>query len=269
MTNRQALELIRAHFPAVWRQIKRRVFRGVENYHSADIAYIHQAGSLAGIRGSGDKQDDLRSAAQLQVQYGSPIFFITQPLLDAAANTELPEFIDWSSLHVPFPAGTFILPLKSGYTDPTGSYEVAILDYALYQTHDAPQLLLTMLDANSLGYSVWFEGNDGHSKRFRDACLRVFFTILFAMAARPEYVESGRRLGTHKKSGADIWSPNIVGRKYATKRSDEVGTHASPKMHWRRGHFRYQPYGSGREQRKVIWIEPMLIAAPQVMTNAA
>jgi len=39
------------------------------------------------------------------------------------------------------------------------------------------------------------------------------------------------------------------------------GTHASPRLHWRRGHVRRQPYGTGRGQRKLIWIEPVLVGA--------
>ena len=37
------------------------------------------------------------------------------------------------------------------------------------------------------------------------------------------------------------------------------GTHASPRMHWRRGHFRRQPIGTGLIDYKIIWLEPCLI----------
>ena len=32
-----------------------------------------------------------------------------------------------------------------------------------------------------------------------------------------------------------------------------------PKSHWRRGHWRNQPYGQGREMRRLIWIMPTLV----------
>jgi hypothetical protein len=271
MTNKEALERIRATFPKEWRRIKRKVFRCVAQYHSADIVYIHLACSLAKARGYGDKHEALKTAAELQVRFDCPLFFVSQGLLDAAAKTELPESIDWASLRLPFPAGAFVLPVRSGCFDATGTFEVAALEWSVYQEEGGKtKLLLTTLSANSAGYSVWFDDDADHSKQFQHACLRVLFTILFAMAARPEYIERGHKMGTHKKSGSEIWRPNLIGRKYATRidPNAETGTHASPRMHWRRGHFRYQPFGIGRTERKVIWIEPMLIAAKVMEASA-
>jgi len=59
----------------------------------------------------------------------------------------------------------------------------------------------------------------------------------------------------------EYWSPNIVGKFYTPPKHAPQGTHASPRMHWRRGHFRHQPFGPGRQERKVIWLEPMLVSA--------
>jgi hypothetical protein len=44
----------------------------------------------------------------------------------------------------------------------------------------------------------------------------------------------------------EVWSPNLIGRKYKVLHlgaDGEVGTHASPRMHRRRGHFRKQGFG--------------------------
>lgn len=38
----------------------------------------------------------------------------------------------------------------------------------------------------------------------------------------------------------------------------------SVKMHWRRGHFRMQPYGEGRSQKKLVHIAPVLVNASQL-----
>ena len=55
------------------------------------------------------------------------------------------------------------------------------------------------------------------------------------------------------------YSKTVIGRNYATKRSDgNGGTHASPRMHWRRGHFRQQAFGPKMSERKIIWLEPTL-----------
>ena len=38
------------------------------------------------------------------------------------------------------------------------------------------------------------------------------------------------------------------------------GTHASPRPHWRRGHFRRVPCGHGRAERKLVFIKPTLVS---------
>ena len=94
-------------------------------------------------------------------------------------------------------------------------------------------------------------------------CSLLFGTLL-AMTARPELVERGKceRVIEARKDRPrkEFWSPNIVGRRYRTK-IEGGGSHASPRMHWRRGHFRSQPYGLHRAERKTLWIEPCLISA--------
>jgi hypothetical protein len=107
----------------------------------------------------------------------------------------------------------------------------------------------------------------------------ITFGTFLAMHAKPELVERGkllRRVGKGDKL-REFWSPNIIGPKYKLRREvprivhgqfvhapgREGGTHASPRMHWRRGHFRQQAYGHERRERKTIWIEPMLVGATQ------
>ena len=107
----------------------------------------------------------------------------------------------------------------------------------------------------------------------------IMFGTWLVMNARPELVERGKLLRRVVKSDKvrEFWSPNIVGPRYKLKREvprivdgkfqtaprGATGTHASPRMHWRRGHTRQQPYGPERKERKGIWIEPMLVNADQ------
>jgi len=73
--------------------------------------------------------------------------------------------------------------------------------------------------------------------------------LMLAMEALPELIEKGKYIAKTriKKSNVikEIWTPNIIGRKYRVLRdpSGEHGTHASPRMHRRRGHFRKQGVG--------------------------
>jgi hypothetical protein len=50
-----------------------------------------------------------------------------------------------------------------------------------------------------------------------------------------------------------------AGYKIPIRRTGAQGTHASPRLHWRRGRFRPQRIGEGRAEVKTIWIEPTLV----------
>lgn len=95
----------------------------------------------------------------------------------------------------------------------------------------------------------------------------VLFGTFLAMNARPDLIEMGKceRVIKEKKDKPrrEFWSPNVIGRRYVLKRErkETQGTHASPMMHWRRGHYRSQAFGVGRKERKTIWIEPILVGA--------
>jgi len=92
----------------------------------------------------------------------------------------------------------------------------------------------------------------------------VTFGTLLALLARPELMTRGRleHRRPAKKGPTEIWSPNVIGKHYRLPQpAYQGGTHASPRMHWRRGHFRSQPYGPQHTLRKQIWLEPVLIGA--------
>lgn len=95
--------------------------------------------------------------------------------------------------------------------------------------------------------------------------------LLLAMTARPTLIAKGtcireEKVKKHGKSLDALWTPNTVGRGYRIvyerdkKEVEAPGTHV--RMHWRRGHFRKQPYGlRDTPTYKVIWIDPVLVNA--------
>jgi hypothetical protein len=93
----------------------------------------------------------------------------------------------------------------------------------------------------------------------------IVFGTMMALNARPALID--REYLTNvvpakkDKPRKEFWSPNVIGRNYRLPRQEPVGTHSSPRLHWRRGHFRQQPYGLGRKERKQIWLEPTLVGA--------
>ena len=95
-----------------------------------------------------------------------------------------------------------------------------------------------------------------------DRLSALMLKLLVVLNTRPNLVEPGtclREASTRKgKTRSELWSPNIIGRTYRVLRENTC-THASPRLHWRRGHLRNQAHGPGRTLRKLAWIEPMLI----------
>ncbi len=98
-----------------------------------------------------------------------------------------------------------------------------------------------------------------------DRLSSLMLKLLVVLNTRPNLIERGSCIRPEKvKRGRvkhhALWSPNLIGWRYQPARSQEsTGTHASPRMHWRRGHIRNQPHGPGRTLRRLIWLEPVLV----------
>ncbi|MBW4599696.1 MAG: hypothetical protein KME29_08780 [Calothrix sp. FI2-JRJ7] len=98
----------------------------------------------------------------------------------------------------------------------------------------------------------------------------IFLRLLLIMECRPEYVEtSSARVtinkGFSKSSEKDYYEPLWIGKEYRLKRENTntentgASSGSSKSVHWRRGYLRNQAYGEGRQKRKLIWIEPVLV----------
>jgi hypothetical protein len=100
--------------------------------------------------------------------------------------------------------------------------------------------------------------------KFNTWLTTLVLKLLLFMLARPNDVQHGSiaRVVKQRRTGSPIefWHPNVMGRNYVTAREMSAGTHASPRLHWRRGHFRNQRHGPGFSLVKTIWIEPVLVA---------
>jgi hypothetical protein len=91
-----------------------------------------------------------------------------------------------------------------------------------------------------------------------------------------EYDEALRRaagLGERKRAKAlqrtsSLYNGILVGpeRSAAPPAGQSAGSGHAP--HWRRGHFRMQPYGPGKQERKLIFVAPVLINADLIRGEA-
>ncbi len=65
-----------------------------------------------------------------------------------------------------------------------------------------------------------------------------------------------------KQNSNSLYSPLWIGKNYQSKiKHISKGSHASPRLHVRRGHWRSVPYGEKRSLRKQVWIQPTVVGA--------
>jgi len=86
-------------------------------------------------------------------------------------------------------------------------------------------------------------------KAITDRIGSLVLKLLLILNIRPAVVKAGQVVRKHKmkhgKSMGELWSANIIGANYKTRRQPAGdGTQASPRWHYRRGHFTHQRIGS-------------------------
>jgi hypothetical protein len=102
--------------------------------------------------------------------------------------------------------------------------------------------------------------------------VRVFLYMALAQARvvkHTEYDEVLRRaagLGNRKRAkllqrSASLYNSILVGPESLPSTAAAGGTGNGVAAHWRRGHFRMQPHGAGSQQRKLVFIAPVLVHA--------
>jgi hypothetical protein len=77
--------------------------------------------------------------------------------------------------------------------------------------------------------------------------------FMMSVPTPDDIVINKKRLHKNKKPLIEFKLITIDGKKKDTLPSIPIGTHASPRQHWRRGHYRH--YSSG----KTVFIDPMLV----------
>ena len=117
----------------------------------------------------------------------------------------------------------------------------------------------------------WGENtNPETEQQFTRAVDKLLLQTLLYLQMKPDSVSSippsSHQSGNGFRSRPDprtplepIWvgkdyKPQVLGDRHH-------GSHASPRLHWRRGHWKRVPVGEGRQSRKWAWIEPTLVNA--------
>jgi len=225
-----------------------------------------------------------------------PFFFVSNGLTQALQNTSIENIeIDPDTIHLPYECFCFVFPkggidilgrtavmmfihrIRSGTKSELLGQEVlsaenesdvkleieAIFDDEQSLVRGISEPVNLNSDVMNLNFELSDKFRPKDAERLK-VIADMFFKILFAMAAKPEIVSTP---GKERKSnkGKTFVNPIIIGKKYRYESANNSnGDGQKKRIHWRRGHFRNQPYGSLElEERptKIIWIEPMLINA--------
>lgn len=223
----------------------------------------------------GDNEASLSAIAQFLRRakpYQLPAFFVDKNFYKSIFNTDIKEEMDYKNLNLPFPSQLIYLPtdieeefvLKeeardcpievagiSKYVTNKGQTQYIYFhmakEYMRFVAKDAEKL-----NSYLQGFSV--------SKPFH-----LVIKTLLARVSRPNLFSSGSKITTNKKkSKRELWTPNFIGKGYKIKEENTQlklfkGQHSSPRLHWRRGHFRNQRFGEELKEQKIIWIEPTLV----------
>lgn len=112
--------------------------------------------------------------------------------------------------------------------------------------------------------SSYYENPDMDAERIFTSSIRsVAIQSILLLSSREELVSGNGSHGSLKSpsNSKKLSDPRWLGRFYKSQRTrhSKGGSHASPVLHWRAGHWRQQPVGEGRRHRKTIWVEPTVV----------
>lgn len=118
--------------------------------------------------------------------------------------------------------------------------------------------------------------NEAIDQPLAEQLIKLLYNLVLIMTAQPRLVKNEVLLRKENtaKGICSLWHPNFIGANYKHHRESnnkleltQSGTHASPRMHWRRGHFRNQHHGKELKEVKIIWIEPVLVNSNEQSEN--
>jgi len=210
-----------------------------------------------------------------------PAYWVGKDLLEALLQSVLNVEID--SLNWAMKTGILMLP-KNVILSPENRSVDAIFwhydtdkDVLYWAATDGDSIFCRRFKVSEnlrkLNYTDVADMDASVVQGFNEYLQAIFLRILLIMECRPELVdtESLRQTitvnqGFGKAQAQDFYQALWIGQGYRLQREQsgdgEGGSDTktgTKNVHWRRGFIRNQPYGEGRQKRKLIWIEPILV----------
>jgi hypothetical protein len=115
---------------------------------------------------------------------------------------------------------------------------------------------------------LWGENTDAAlEQQFTRSVDKILLQTLLYLQLKPDAASvtppSSHQAGSGFKGKSDPHQPLEpiwIGKDYKPQSTGRSrGSHASPRLHWRRGHWKRVAVGEGRSDRRWVWIEPTLV----------
>ncbi|NJL64763.1 MAG: hypothetical protein HC903_26815 [Methylacidiphilales bacterium] len=206
-----------------------------------------------------------------------PAYWVGKDLLEALQQSLLT--VEIQELNWAMKTGLFMLPKDVIFSPENKSVD------AIYWHYDTEQDILfwACSDGDSFfcrrfklnGQKLTFTDSEDIDPKvvagFNEYIQSIFLRLILIMQCRPELVDAEEKRqkvtvnqGFGKAQAQDLYQPLWIGQEYRLKREGTVSSDGSKQVgtrspDWRRGFIRNQPYGEGRQKRKLVWIEPVLV----------
>ncbi len=292
----QVRAALRDQFPEAWAKLCPRQYHDAGDHTSPDLPAAQLGGTAASVSEGYASETTARLIALVSgalVAGGMPTYHVGRKLLAALDRTDPPEGLTWADVKLPREAGVLLFPARFatdlsgrsyGYVTwartrtgeefhpPIGGSYEAKNDAILFTTCSAEDPHFSGL-VYSCSLAEWPHVRPHDlDRQIADDLIRfaehepdvirrlagIASNVLLLWSARPEMLEKGR-LYKRTKGGSEYWTPSWIGLSYQPPTETGGGTHASPRSHWRRGHFRNQRHGPELSLSKLLWIEPTFI----------
>jgi hypothetical protein len=207
-----------------------------------------------------------------------PAYWVGKDLLEALLQSVLTVEVD--SLHWAMKTGFFMLPKKVILSPENNSVDAIFWHYdtekdiLFWAATDGDSFFCRRFQVSDnlrkLTYTDSQDINPQLVTQFNEYLQSIFLRLILIMECRPELVDAEEKRGVvrvnkgfGKAQAQDFYQPLWIGKSYRLKREGTQVTgdekHGTKKPHWRKGFLRNQPYGEGRQQRKLVWIEPVVV----------
>ncbi|PAX59795.1 hypothetical protein [Brunnivagina elsteri] len=208
-----------------------------------------------------------------------PTYWVSADLLSALMQSNLD--VDIENLQWAMKTGLFMLPKGVIISPENRSVDTIFWHYdtdndLIYwaATDDDAVFCRRFQVFKNLGKYTHVDVKDMNNQtitEFNEYMQSIFLRLILIMQCRPELVDAAEKQdkvtvnqGFGKAQAQDFYQPLWIGQEYRLKREGTVSSDGNKQggtksPHWRRGFIRNQPYGEGRQKRKLVWIEPILV----------